>query len=136
MGWWKTILLQGKHFCEIEILLKSARIFTRSPQLNIQTLLYSLIFFCCFRLELNCKLWKVNWSTRYETWPDKKKSESPARIEPMTSWTPDRGSIHWATITYGVQPCSKVMSCLWVNFSHFFTELRVHHLYSLMNCKL
>ena len=32
---------------------------------------------------------------------DKEKSESPTRIEPMTSRTPGGGSIHWATRTHG-----------------------------------
>ena len=36
------------------------------------------------------------------TWAwDKEKSESPTGIEPMTSQTPGRHSIHWATRTHG-----------------------------------
>ena len=34
---------------------------------------------------------------------DKEISESPTGIEPMTSWTPDKRSIHWATTTHGEQ---------------------------------
>ena len=49
------------------------------------------------------RLWKVNWLTWHELGRTKKKSESQKEIEPMTSQTPGRRFIYWATRTHGEQ---------------------------------
>ena len=47
-----------------------------------------------------------NWTDQHDTCmseEQRKKSEFPTGIEPMTSQTPGRHSIHWATRTHGGQ---------------------------------
>ena len=59
-------------------------------------------------------MWKVNWSTWQER-GKKIKSESPTRIEPMTSRTLGERSIHWAMRTHREQGKSPSPGALRVN---------------------
>ena len=64
-------------------------------------------------------MWKVNWLTWHER-GTKKKSESLIGIEPMTSWTHRRPSIHRAMRPHGEQPWP-------FNWVHFFFVPRSCH---------
>ena len=49
---------------------------------------------------IKCK----GWIIQHDIWVWVKEiSESPTKIEPMTSWTPGGHSIHWTTRTHGEQ---------------------------------
>ena len=46
----------------------------------------------------------VKWTNQHGTSVGQRKNhESLTGIEHMTSWTPDRHSVHWATRTHGEQ---------------------------------
>ena len=98
-------------------------------------------------------MWKVNWSTCHKC-GTKKKSESLTRIKPVTSQTPGGGSIYWAIRTHGEQGhltevicdrhpaycdqlcwhhhkfSDKWMKIVIADLWHFFTNLKIHHVYS------
>ena len=74
----------------------------------------------------------------------RKKSESLTVIKPMTSWTPGGSCIHWAPTWFleghgfnsfrGLRffLCPSLVSYWSIHLLHFVTELKIHHLYSLI----
>ena len=101
---------------------------------------------------LTCKRWIDQQDASVG---QRKTSESPTRIEPMTSRTPGGPFIHWVTRTQWIAQwterppgfrevmgsipvgdsdvllCPTLASCSSIHFSHFITELKIHHLYYL-----
>ena len=97
--------------------------------------------------KLGNEMWKVNWSTRHKRGTKKilRKFWVPDRNRIDYTQTHGGCSIHWATRTHvfkrvwaqflpGTQNFlfPSLMSCWSIHLSHLITQLKIHHLYSLI----